>query len=264
MAELRQLLEFGPEALTPKAQVPEIMFSPTSTIGVSSPLSTISSTNAVVDFKEDSPMARFLKEPASTLPPNTPTKPRGMCPARKSSGSSPTPKSSSSTIKHERDSSPSPSPAAKRRATLALRPSPKENYDHWSPPRSKYDNSVKELFPSLPISSQRSLSARYERPIKTHSASSSVSAEKVKDKDEEIEVVKKKYPSLASVAVPGMGIGDELVCYNCGKKGHWFMDCEVACGRCRGDGHRTINCDLLGKGKVIKLEGVEELGLKKT
>lgn len=33
-----------------------------------------------------------------------------------------------------------------------------------------------------------------------------------------------------------------IICYNCGSKVHDFMDCELGCGKCGRNGHRTINC----------------------
>ena len=48
-------------------------------------------------------------------------------------------------------------------------------------------------------------------------------------------------------------------CYNCGKKGHWFMDCVVNCGRCGEDGHRTIDCIIVGH----KTKGPREIVVKK-
>jgi hypothetical protein len=44
-------------------------------------------------------------------------------------------------------------------------------------------------------------------------------------------------------------------CYNCGKKGHWFMDCTVNCGRCGEDRHRTIDCIVVGH----KAKGLGEI-----
>lgn len=52
----------------------------------------------------------------------------------------------------------------------------------------------------------------------------------------------KKYKSWAEVALAKAGEEEKVECYNCGKKGHWFMDCLSSCGKCNGDGHRTIDC----------------------
>jgi len=38
----------------------------------------------------------------------------------------------------------------------------------------------------------------------------------------------------------------EVVCYNCRRKEHGFMDCVVSCDRCGRGGHRTIDCGLVG------------------
>jgi hypothetical protein len=39
----------------------------------------------------------------------------------------------------------------------------------------------------------------------------------------------------------------EVVCYNCGSEEHGFIDCVVGRGRCGRDGHRTIDCGLVGE-----------------
>ncbi|CZR67317.1 uncharacterized protein PAC_17216 [Phialocephala subalpina] len=218
---------------------------------------------------------------SSPLPANTPTKPRSMyfsptsprMPSR-----FPTGRNDHSSTHVHRERSTSPSPAAKRRATITGRSgrqyppvvSPRRRsrggdiYRPASGSNSRSASPVRELFPlRVPRSRERepALSSRYETPIKIQSRSSTVSPEKKTDREKEnsrTDDGKKKYPSLKSVAIPGMGEHDKLVCYNCAQKGHWFMDCKVACGRCGGDGHRTIDCDYLGKGKTPKVEDPDE------
>lgn len=59
---------------------------------------------------------------------------------------------------------------------------------------------------------------------------------------------KKTRPIFLPIAVAGRGLGKderEMLCYNCGKKGHCFVDCLAGCGRCQGDGHRTMDCKAL-------------------
>lgn len=65
----------------------------------------------------------------------------------------------------------------------------------------------------------------------------------------------KAYNSWRAKVVEKAGKEDKRECYNCGKKGHWFMDCLSGCGKCNGDGHRTIDCGVV---KVnIGLRGAE-------
>jgi hypothetical protein len=62
-----------------------------------------------------------------------------------------------------------------------------------------------------------------------------------------------------SVTVEKVDVKEEKqVCYNCGKKGHWFMDCLFGCGKCEGVGHRTIDCQVvkMHTGQVVKEETV--------
>lgn len=72
---------------------------------------------------------------------------------------------------------------------------------------------------------------------------------------------KKNYPSLLSVGIVGKRVNKEdkeKLCYNCGKKGHWFVDCLVRCGRCCGDGHRTMDCSIVSsKGGIVKLKEIK-------
>lgn len=70
---------------------------------------------------------------------------------------------------------------------------------------------------------------------------------------------KKKYPSILSVSIAGHGLDTKeekaQLCYNCGKKGHWFVDCLVSCGHCAKNGHRTMDCVVVGaksKAAVMK------------
>jgi hypothetical protein len=55
----------------------------------------------------------------------------------------------------------------------------------------------------------------------------------------------KAYNSWRAKVVEKAGEEDKRECYNCGKKGHWFMDCLSGCGKCNGDGHRTIDCGVV-------------------
>jgi len=65
----------------------------------------------------------------------------------------------------------------------------------------------------------------------------------------------KKYKSWEETALAKARDEEKVECYNCGKKGHWFMDCLSGCGNCNGDGHRTIDCGVV-KGH-IGLRGAE-------
>jgi hypothetical protein len=53
---------------------------------------------------------------------------------------------------------------------------------------------------------------------------------------------------------------EKRVCYNCGQKGHWFMDCLLGCGKCGKDGHRTIDCSVvrLHAGMLAKEENIKK------
>lgn len=67
--------------------------------------------------------------------------------------------------------------------------------------------------------------------------------------------VEKEYKSWEEAALGKAADEDKRECYNCGKKGHWFMDCLSGCGKCNGNGHRTIDCGVV---KVhIGLRGAE-------
>jgi hypothetical protein len=69
------------------------------------------------------------------------------------------------------------------------------------------------------------------------------------------EAEEKAYNSWRAKVVEKAGEEDKRECYNCGKKGHLFMDCLSRCGKCNGDGHRTIDCGVV---KVnIGLRGAE-------
>ncbi|KAH7360380.1 hypothetical protein BKA65DRAFT_577094 [Rhexocercosporidium sp. MPI-PUGE-AT-0058] len=72
----------------------------------------------------------------------------------------------------------------------------------------------------------------------------------LKPKAVEISPRKRTYPGLFSVSstLHGLDTKEEKdkLCYNCGKKGHWFVDCLVCCGHCKGDGHRTRDCNVVG------------------
>lgn len=65
----------------------------------------------------------------------------------------------------------------------------------------------------------------------------------------ELPIRRKKYTSLPSVGVPSKAVDVREdkggVCYNCGKKGHSFVDCLVKCGHCDLDGHKTMYCKLV-------------------
>ena len=34
-----------------------------------------------------------------------------------------------------------------------------------------------------------------------------------------------------------------MICYNCGKLEHSFVNCLVKCGHCGFDGHKTMYCE---------------------
>jgi hypothetical protein len=87
-----------------------------------------------------------------------------------------------------------------------------------------------------------------ERPLRSPVTLSRLTAASMSERKKSAE-----HPSLVSVAI---GEGEKSICYNCGKKGHWFMDCLVGCGRCGGGGHRTIDCEAVKQhiGLMVKEE----------
>lgn len=228
-----------------------------------------------MDLEDDSPLARFFtQEFVSILPPNTPTKPRAMGSSQRASrqlpGHSRALKHTSGSTKRMEDRSESSNPAAKR---MGYSSSPQyaslspRGDDHWSAHSSRRPTPTRELFPSDRAGiRERDLSTRYSAPIERRSISSSPSPDKYRGRimiqveENQVEEVKKKkkYPNLTSVAIPELQVGEKLICYNCGGMGHWLMDCMVACGRCAGNGYKTIDCDYLGQGKLIKMEKCED------
>ncbi|KAH6720176.1 hypothetical protein BKA61DRAFT_708380 [Leptodontidium sp. MPI-SDFR-AT-0119] len=243
----------------------------------------------------DSLMSRFLTDTisnltcSSPLPPNTPTRPKSMTPARNSSITAPSTKtrSSASLISQERKSEFSqqfqfetPSPKRHTSWNIERQESPcpdglqkKGVWDHWSPgtkPRrgmesarggpSKAYKSVGfgrlrpseedgEIFRDWKHSSGGDINKEVtqERKMETNRETKK---ENLKPKAIEPSPRKRKYPSLLSVAVAGHGLDTKeerkKLCYNCGKKGHWFVDCLVSCGHCKGNGHRTMDCSIVG------------------
>jgi hypothetical protein len=136
----------------------------------------------------------------------------------------------------------SPSPATKRRASQQHTPTliPKASNDHWSPKSSRVSSPVGLALCVVPIPAvnwyphlKSSHSTPSPGPAKPRVATPSP-------------ITTRKYPSRLSVTV--WKLDDEAekrVCYNCGRKGHWFIDCLLGCGKCGEDGHRTIDCSVV-------------------
>jgi hypothetical protein len=164
-------------------------------------------------------------------------------------------------------------PVAKRRdwkqrgETPAPR-APRAWGDHWSPPSSRVSSPVRST--AVRISTDRYRPARSTdryKPVRStlipakkwysHLKSSppmnemdtkcnlKVSASKPPAVQRQEKTEDKKYKTWEETALAKAKDEEKVECYNCGKKGHWFMDCLSGCGKCNGDGHRTIDCGVV-------------------
>ena len=133
----------------------------------------------------------------------------------------------------------SSSPVAKRIKRREHTPTPRAQGDHWSPTPSRAASPVRSavLFPAADWYNETKTNRSIASPDVSRQRSAKLSPHKPK-------VELKKYPNSTSVLIGTVDDedGKKKICYNCGKKGHWFMDCKVGCGKCGGDGHRTIDC----------------------
>jgi len=133
----------------------------------------------------------------------------------------------------------SSSPAAKRIKRRVHTPSPGAYNDHWSPSSSRASSPVRSAV-LVPVTEW------YDRSNTNRSTvSSEVTRQRAaKSTPQTPKLEAKKYPNSISVIIGSLDDeeGKKKICYNCGKKGHWFMDCKIGCGKCGGDGHRTIDC----------------------
>ncbi|KUJ21382.1 uncharacterized protein LY89DRAFT_665814 [Mollisia scopiformis] len=256
--QLRHALEFGSP-------------SPDSTLDLgndtSLPLRTMKNTDlsfkpsTAMDLEPDSPMSRFLAAP-TPLSPNTPTKPKAM---RAQENAGPLSFSVRQAERVGRLQSPSVTP---KRKELLVKDSIQDprggkrpkvegagwERDHWSPPSSRSGTpATRELFPDHRKEKRRG--------FKNDSRSRFVTTEKEQGVGD---LVGNEYPTVLSGRSPDIPDGPDTLCYNCGKKGHWFIDCMVGCGRCGEDGHKTYHCDFSGKEKKVKLEEIKEDGVKKA
>jgi hypothetical protein len=154
----------------------------------------------------------------------------------------------------------SPSLATKRRASQEYNPTPipKGYIDHWSPGSSRLSSPARPALRVVPVPVP---AANWYPHLKSSSSTSSpeIPRQRVATPSP---TAAKKYPSLLSVTVPKLDDeAEKRICYNCGQKGHWFMDCLLGCGKCGNDGHRTIDCSVV---KWQAIHVVKENLKKKT
>ena len=144
----------------------------------------------------------------------------------------------------------SSSPAAKRQDTREYTPSPasrarkraRNRNDHWSRSSSRAPSPIRSSKRILPIPAAKwydHLKTGQSTPFKEELQHRLAKPKLDLSKPEE-----QKYPSSASIMTASLDeeIRANTICYNCGKKGHWFMVCKRGCGKCGGDGHATIDC----------------------
>ncbi len=139
-------------------------------------------------------------------------------------------------------------PAAKRTDAKQhdMTPPPRASrvgYDHWSPSSSRASSSVRPVI--IPVKklyahpksscSIKEMDTRSMPEVSTNEISAGIRQEKSE----------KAYNTWRAKVVEKAGEEDKRECYNCGKKGHWFIDCLSGCGKCNGDGHRTIDCGVV-------------------
>lgn len=155
----------------------------------------------------------------------------------------------------------SPSPKVKRRNNGQYSPGARPRFgerDHWSPSQGSKFHSPSRRRTSTPrplFSYDSSLTSPPQRGFATRTTEKKP---RVQSPAQKMDVPQAAmavaaptgptYPSLASVAVPQQGeIFKNTVCYNCGDKGHVFMECTFGCGHCGNEGHRTIDCLIVRK-----------------
>lgn len=203
---------------------------------------------------------------SSPLPPGTPTQPKAFSPkittAFLQNGQRTINLFSRKRQIENADRSGSPQP--RRRAAVPKHrspPPPSEpspawlEADHWSPAKTFDDSVFKDL-----VKEKRYQDQEFGRLSPVHGEKKKESRKQALPAAREehtkaispkpaAPAVKPRFLSLLSVAVVGSGLDSEAekqkLCYNCGKKGHWFVDCLVGCGRCAGDGHRTMDCSIV-------------------
>ncbi|KAE9379567.1 hypothetical protein N431DRAFT_460819 [Stipitochalara longipes BDJ] len=136
------------------------------------------------------------------------------------------------------------SPAAKRRGRKEHTPTPaaRARNDHWSPASSRASSPIRSAVHIVPISEAK----WYDHVTAARSTFSPETPRQrvAKTNRDTSKSEEKRYPNSTSVTIGSLDDEEEKskICYNCGKKGHWFMDCKIGCGKCGGDGHRTIDC----------------------
>ncbi|KAG4436233.1 hypothetical protein IFR05_008289 [Cadophora sp. M221] len=235
----------------------------------------------------DSLILRFFADTISNLtrqtrlPPNTPTRPKSMRPARSTSISAPGTKTRPSTsfISQKREFEFSQQNSFdtltnKRRTSWCRerheyhspdRLQKNSGWDHWSPatkPRrgtesakrsSKAYTSV-EFGKLRPSDEDGKVFGDWVQNSGGQSKKEVTREQKMETKKkitkEDLPILnpqaiksspsKRNCPRLQSVSVAGYGLDTKedkkKVCYNCGKKGHWTMDCSVVGAKTRGAG----------------------------
>ncbi len=145
------------------------------------------------------------------------------------------------------------SPAAKRQDRREYTPSPtsrarkraRNRNDHWSPSSSRAPSPIRSSKRIVQIPA-----AKWYGHLKTGQSTpfkEELQHRLAKPKLDLSMPGEQKYPSSESIMTGSLDeeIRANTICYNCGKKGHWFMDCKRGCGKCGGDGHVTIDCIII-------------------
>ncbi|EKD20849.1 uncharacterized protein L3040_000954 [Drepanopeziza brunnea f. sp. 'multigermtubi'] len=221
---------------------------------------------------QQSPIPRSLTKTISPLPPTTPSRPKAMMrvPQYSSSERSTQNIPSSPPRTHKLDSPTSPI-AKRRRTTYRSQGSPTQAprklpiIDHWSPgPKHDYASRQSSKQSSRGHNHHQGHEVGRLWPLRVRGDAREPKVEEATEKETN-NVIKKLFPlrqvtssstrtrepSLPFVSVTAVrGLAyreeEEKLCYNCGRKGHSFMECVAGCGRCEGDGHRTMDCSIVG------------------
>ncbi|KAI9055241.1 hypothetical protein LZ554_000205 [Drepanopeziza brunnea f. sp. 'monogermtubi'] len=232
--------------------------------------------------------SRSLSKTISPLPPTTPSRPKAMMrvPQYSSSERSTQHIPSSPPRTHKLDSPTSPM-AKRHRTTYRSQGSPTQAprklpiIDHWSPgPKHDYA-SRQSSKQSRGHNHHQGHEVRRLSPLRVRGETRERKKEEVTEKETNnvikkplplrqvtSSMAKKREPSSPFVSVaPVRGLADreeeEKLCYNCGRKGHSFMECVAGCGRCEGDGHKTIDCSIVGLKHGLQRLGTIKRGVEK-